>query len=58
VKIGIRSNNGAEERLQFVQQIGSDGASIWASACSGYTERCYLTLDNVAVPGRWDTSEG
>jgi sugar phosphate isomerase/epimerase len=47
VKIGLRSNNGAEERLQFAQQIGADGASIWASACPGYTERCYLTADNV-----------
>ena len=47
MKIGIRSNNGAEERLQFGQQIGADGASIWASACPGYTERCYLTPGNV-----------
>ena len=47
MKIGLRSNNGAEERLQFAQQIGADGASIWASACPGYTERCYLTVDNV-----------
>lgn len=47
MKIGLRSNNGAEDRLQFAQQIGVDGASIWASACQGYTERCYLTVDNV-----------
>ena len=47
MKIGLRSNNGAEERLQFAQQIGADGASIWASACPDYTERCYLTVDNV-----------
>ena len=47
MKIDLRSNNGAEERLQFAQQIGADGASIWASACPGYTERCYLTVDNV-----------
>jgi len=47
VKIGLRSDNGAEERLQFAQQIGADGASIWGSACPGYTERCYLTVENV-----------
>jgi mannonate dehydratase len=47
MKIGLRSNNGAEDRLQFAQQVGADGASIWASACDGYTERCYLTTENV-----------
>ena len=47
MKIGLRSDNGAEERLRFAQQIGADGASIWASACPGYTERCFLTVDNV-----------
>jgi len=47
MKIGLRSDNGAEERLLFAQQIGADGASIWASACPGYTELCYLTVDNV-----------
>jgi mannonate dehydratase len=47
VKIGLRSDNGAEERLLFAQQIGADGASIWASACPGYTQRCYLTTENV-----------
>jgi mannonate dehydratase len=47
VKIGLRSHTAAEDRLQFAQQIGADGASIWASACPGYTERCYLTADNV-----------
>ena len=45
MRIGVRSDNGAEDRLQFAQQIGADGASIWASACPGYTERCYLTTD-------------
>lgn len=47
MKIGLRSNNGAEDRLRFAQQIGAHGASIWASACPGYTERCYLTVDDV-----------
>jgi mannonate dehydratase len=47
VKIGVRSHDGAEERLLFAQQIGADGASIWASACPGYAERCYLTTENV-----------
>jgi mannonate dehydratase len=47
MKIGLRSHTGAPERLQFAQQIGADGASIWASACPGYSERCYLTVDNV-----------
>ncbi len=47
MKIGLRSNDGAEERLHFARQIGADGASIWASACPGYNERCYLTVENV-----------
>ena len=47
MKIGTRSHDGAEDRLQFARQIGADGASIWAAACPGYTERCYLTVDNV-----------
>ena len=47
MKIGLRSNNGAQDRLLFAQQAGADGASIWAFACPGYTERCYLTADNV-----------
>jgi hypothetical protein len=68
MKIGLRSDNGAEERLRFARQVGADGASIWAAACPGYTERCYLTPDttldllataigrNAAAPGRWATS--
>ena len=47
MKIGLRANNGAEERLLFAQQVGAEGASIWASACPGYTERCYLTVGDV-----------
>jgi mannonate dehydratase len=47
VKIGMRSHDGAEDRLQFARQIGADGASIWASACPDYEERCYLTVDDV-----------
>jgi mannonate dehydratase len=48
MKIGVRSNDGAEDRLLFAQQIGANGASIWAAACPGYEERCYLTTDDVA----------
>lgn len=48
MKIGVRSHNGAEDRLKFAQQIGAQGASIWASACPGYTERCFLTADQVS----------
>lgn len=47
MKIGVRSQNGAADRLQFAQQIGADGASIWAWACPGYNERCYLTVKHV-----------
>ena len=47
MKIGVRSHNGAEERLLFAQQIGAHGASIWASACEGYDERCYLMADEI-----------
>ncbi|MFN2231346.1 MAG: mannonate dehydratase [Anaerolineae bacterium] len=48
MKIGVRSNDGAADRLLFAQQIGADGASIWAAACPGYEERCYLAADDVA----------
>lgn len=47
MKVGVRSDNGAEERLRFARQIGADGASIWARACPGYAERCYLTPEDV-----------
>ena len=47
MKIGLRSGNGSEARLLFTQQVGAGGASIWAWACPGYRERCYLTVDNV-----------
>ena len=47
MKIGLRTDNGAEDRLLFAQQIGADGVSIWASACPGYEQRCYLTVDDV-----------
>ena len=47
MKIGLRSNDGSEERLLFAQQIGADGASIWAAACPGYVERCTLTAGDV-----------
>lgn len=47
MKIGLRSHNGAEDRLLFAQQIGAQGASIWASACEGYETRCYLTPEDV-----------
>jgi mannonate dehydratase len=58
MKIGVRSGNGAEDRLQFAKQVGADGASIWASACPGYTERCYLTVDNVLeMRARFDRYE-
>ncbi len=58
MKIGVRSGNGAEDRLQYAKQIGADGASIWASACPGYTERCYLTVDNVLeMRARFDRYE-
>ena len=33
--------------MLFAQQIGAHGASIWASACPGYDERCYLTSEDV-----------
>lgn len=47
MKVGLRSDNGAQERLRFARQVGADGASIWAAACPGYDERCYLTVDDV-----------
>lgn len=48
MKIGLRSNDAAEDRLLFAQQVGADGASIWASACAGYEDRHYLMADQVA----------
>ena len=47
MKIGLRSDTGAEDRLLFARQVGADGASIWASACPGYDQRCYLTVQDV-----------
>jgi mannonate dehydratase len=47
MKIGLRSDNGAPDRLRFAQQVGADGASVWASACPDYAERCYLTPGDV-----------
>jgi mannonate dehydratase len=47
MKIGLRSDTGAEDRLLFARQVGADGASIWATACPGYRERCYVTVQNV-----------
>ena len=47
MKIGLRSHNAAENRLLYAQQIRADGASIWASACQGYDQRCYLTTQDV-----------
>jgi mannonate dehydratase len=47
MRIGLRSHNAAKDRLRFAQQIGADGASIWASACPGYDDRCYLTANDV-----------
>ncbi|MBN1565994.1 MAG: mannonate dehydratase [Anaerolineae bacterium] len=47
MKIGLRSHTGAADRLLFAQQIGAQGVSIWASACPGYEENCYVTTDAV-----------
>lgn len=47
MKIGLRSHDGAEERLRFAQQIGAQGASIWGSSLPGYQERGYPTLDGL-----------
>ena len=55
MKIGLRSHNGAEERLLFAQQIKADGASIWAKAVPEYEKRCYLTTEDVrALRARFD----
>ena len=47
MKIGLRSHSAAEDRLLFAQQIRADGASIWASACEGYDDHCYLTTEDI-----------
>jgi mannonate dehydratase len=48
MKIGLRSHDGSEDRLLFTQQIGADGASIWAAAYPEYRQRHYLTVDEVS----------
>ena len=48
MKIGLRSHDGSEDRLLFTQQIGADGASIWAAAYPEYRQRCYLTVDEIS----------
>ncbi len=52
MKIGLRSHNGAEDRLHYAQQIGADGASIWAWAVPEYLERHYLTTDDMRLMRR------
>lgn len=47
MKIGLRSHDGAEDRLLYAQQIGADGASIWGWAVPDYLERHYLTGEDV-----------
>jgi len=55
MKIGLRSHTGSEDRLLFAQQIGAQGASIWAKAVSKYEEHCYLTTEQVrAMRVRFD----
>lgn len=49
MKIGLRSYNGAEDRLRYAQQIGADGASIWAWAVPEYHQRGYLTAEDVRM---------
>ncbi|MAS37872.1 MAG: hypothetical protein CL610_28005 [Anaerolineaceae bacterium] len=49
MKIGLRSHNGAEDRLLYAQQIGADGASIWGWAVPEYLERQYLTSDDMRM---------
>ncbi len=45
MKIGLRSHDGAEERLRYAQQIGADGASIWGEALPGYKEKGFATIE-------------
>lgn len=47
MKIGLRSHDGAEDRLKFAQQIGAHGASIWGETLPGYREKGYPTLDGL-----------
>lgn len=55
MKIGLRSHNGVEDRLSFAQQIGAQGASIWALACDSYAGRGYLTAEDVrSIRERFD----
>ncbi len=55
MKVGLRSHNGAEERLLFAQQIKAQGASIWAKAVPEYETRCYLTAEDIrAMRTRFD----
>ncbi|MBZ0291927.1 MAG: mannonate dehydratase [Anaerolineae bacterium] len=49
MKIGLRSHNGAEDRLRYAQQIGADGASIWGWAVPEYNQRGYLNADDVRM---------
>ncbi len=55
MKVGLRSHNGADERLLFAQQIKAQGASIWARAVPEYETRCYLIPEDVrALRARFD----
>ena len=47
-KIGVRTHDGAEDRLRYAQQIGAQGGSIWLSALPGYEEKGYADVEPMA----------
>ncbi len=48
MKIGVRTDNGAEERLVLAEQIGAHGGSIWAdNALPGFYETNVANIDGI-----------
>ena len=45
MKIGIRTNDGAEDKLLYAQQIGVQGGSIWLSAIPGYEAQGHADVE-------------
>ncbi|MBC7236496.1 MAG: mannonate dehydratase [Chloroflexi bacterium] len=49
MKIGIRTRHGEEEALTVAEQIGADGASLWASAFEGFRRNYLPGIDEFAA---------
>ena len=47
MRIGVRTHDGAEDRLVVARQLGAHGGSIWAMTLPGYREEGVPTVDGL-----------